>query len=88
MTAVKDLVSPLVLYDVCNDYSLDRLTTLDADSREHVPIDKYEWIRREYGHVGIHREHREIHYYLGADGLTGASIEDEVAELLDNGTAV
>ena len=56
-----------VLYDVCNDYSLDPCTT---DYKE----DEYRVTKRNGGLVYTHKRYDEIHYYKGKPGLTGQSL--------------
>jgi len=66
----------LVLYDVCNDYSLDCCTTdIDIDPiTKGVNLKIYRAVKRNNGIVYIHKKYDEIHYYLGKAGLTGQSL--------------
>ena len=60
-------MSKFVLYDVCNDYSLDPRTTEfnEADYRTKI---------RNGGVIYIHKKYDEIHYYLGEKGLNGRNL--------------
>lgn len=56
--------SSLVMYDVCNDYSLDEITT------DFNPED-YRTEEHEMGTIYIHKEYDELHYLKGKKGLSG-----------------
>lgn len=56
-----------VLYDVCNDYSLDPCTT-EFDAK------LYRSANRNGGIVYTHKKYNEIHYYLGKPGLNGQNL--------------
>lgn len=59
-----DFDSELVMYDVCNDYSLSEITT-DFNPEE------YRTKRHEKGTLYIHKKYNEVHYLLGVKGLGG-----------------
>lgn len=54
----------MIMYDVCNDYSLDPATT-DFDPA------KYRTQKHSMGIIYIHKEYNEIHYLKGNKGLDG-----------------
>lgn len=60
----------MTLYDVCNDYSLD------PAEDQTLPRPSVYKSRQKYGGVAYyHKEYRELHYYLGDDGLQGRNIQ-------------
>jgi hypothetical protein len=61
------------IYDVCNDYSLDPL-------ERPFNFDAYEMTDFRSGWLLTHREYREIHYFIGPDGLSGLNIFGERIE--------
>ena len=54
----------MVMYDVCNDYSLEEMET-DFD------YEGYRTEQHEMGTVYIHKEYDEVHYLRGKKGLNG-----------------
>lgn len=59
----------MTLYDVCNDYSLEKAEDQNTD---HLSPAAYKQVRvPEWGTVFIYREHNEVHYLLGDPGLDG-----------------
>jgi hypothetical protein len=55
------------IYDVCNDYSLDPV--------EHpFNFSEYRIVAQGKGFLLIHKEYGELHYYIGAAGLTGKRV--------------
>jgi len=75
-----------VLYDVCNDYSLDRSTTERLEDvlnkRHHAAHGSYAWhwgvaddrVDNYWmvGLVGVERESNETHYFVAPPGLDGS----------------
>jgi hypothetical protein len=59
-----DEENDFIMYDVCNDYSLDEITT-EFKSEDY----KTENVRG--GVVYRHKENKEIHYFKGKKGLSG-----------------
>ena len=59
-----DYESELIIYDVCNDYSLDTCTT-DFESAD------YKKVKHSLGTIYIHKEYDEIHYLKAVKGLEG-----------------
>ena len=59
-----DYESELIIYDVCNDYSLDTCTT-DFEPAE------YKKVKHSFGTIYIHKEYDEIHYLKAVKGLEG-----------------
>lgn len=57
-----------VLYDVCNDYSLDICDKPDFDKSI------YKFVIKHNGILYIHKQYNEIHYYSGKAGLNGLNL--------------
>jgi hypothetical protein len=78
-----------VLYDVCNDYSLDR----DASTDAGFEASKYVWRKADArsldgrglmeGVVGIHKGHNEVHYWRGPAGMNGAMLFTDGMAVVD-----
>jgi hypothetical protein len=56
---------PLTLYDVCNDYSLETSTLDTLDMVSGSPL--YDWRAVGAGFLGVHKLHRETHYWISPD---------------------
>lgn len=52
-----------ILYDVCNDYSLEVCEDQEKD------LSEYRTRKHAKGTLYIHREYGELHYLLGEEGL-------------------
>lgn len=63
-----DYESEMVMYDVCNDYSLAEITT-DFNPAE------YRTKKHPLGTIYIHKEYNEIHYLFGNSGLDGKYLD-------------
>ena len=59
-----DAENDLVMYDVCNDYSLAPIET-EFDPK------LYKTRKHAMGTIYIHKKHNEIHYFKGRNGLDG-----------------
>jgi hypothetical protein len=57
-----------VLYDVCNDYSLE-----ESDGINFIPT-KYKKVNGQGGTLFIDKEYGELHYYSGKPGMDGQHI--------------
>lgn len=73
-----EATSATTLYDVCNDYSLDKVLRPGAidDVRRDPRYQWHETMWRSqgetcYGCIGTHREYDEVHYFIGPDGMQG-----------------
>ena len=64
----------LVVYDVCNDYTLDPANI----SIEDIDLDAYsEWYVAQ-GTIYKHKEYKEIHYFVGPAGCDGERLGNMV----------
>ena len=66
--AVRTAESQSVMYDVCNDYSLD---LADPEKLEKEDWTQYRFYERKGGIVYKHIEYDEIHYFESHEGLEG-----------------
>jgi hypothetical protein len=62
-----DAENDLVMYDVCNDYSLSPITT-EFDPK------LYKTRKHDLGILYIHKEYNEVHYLKAKAGLDGQYI--------------
>jgi hypothetical protein len=62
-----DAENDLVMYDVCNDYSLSPITT-EFDPK------LYKTRKHDLGMLYIHKEYNEVHYLKAKAGLDGQYI--------------
>lgn len=70
----------LVIYDVCNDYTLEPAPDVTWPSNE------YRTVKTQMGFVYVHKLYNEIHYLIGKPGLTGQRLDitdNEVTEDAD-----
>lgn len=70
-------MSDLVIYDVCNDY------TLKPAPERAWPSAAYRTIKTKMGFVYIHRRDKEIHYLIGAPGLAGQRLDISDEDIYD-----
>lgn len=60
-----------VMYDVCNDYSLD---PVEPGTMKNFKEGDYIKKKTPYGLLYIHKKYKEIHYLKGKKGMTGKHI--------------
>jgi hypothetical protein len=56
-------MKPGVIYDVCNDYSLDPSTLTEKPERGYIWREKKDCNGRPIL-IGVHKEYSEIHYVM------------------------
>jgi len=60
----------MVVYDVCNDYTLD-VANISIDD---IDLDEYSEWHVTQGTIYKHKEYKELHYFVGPAGLDGEEL--------------